>query len=188
MNVALELHLVRACKGASLGQEGGQARPLRFLSCLWLCVAPCIQRGPGGPPLAVGLRRCPWVQESGAFPAKVVEREDPNLDKDLGEQRTCKWCGRLSSRVKDTEAGPLCGVCQLNTATATRLNKDPYSQTGTKVPKQVSAGGCQVACRQKDGLRQGGSTGICWWGSRATHNGLNWSPGCAAGCLKLSTF
>ena len=70
----------------------------------------------------------------------MVEREEPNLERDSGEQRQCKWCGRLSSRVKDTEAGPLCGVCQLNTATATRLNKDPYAQTGTKVSKQVRLG------------------------------------------------
>jgi hypothetical protein len=119
------------------------------------------------------------VQESGAFPAKVVEREDPNLDKDLGEQRTCKWCGRLSSRVKDTEAGPLCGVCQLNTATATRLNKDPYSQTGTKVPKQVSAGGCQVACRQQEGL-QFKPLGVAPASPPADAS--------AARCLKLSTF
>lgn len=27
------------------------------------------------------------------------------------EQRACKWCGRVSSRVRVTGEGPLCDVC-----------------------------------------------------------------------------
>lgn len=63
-----------------------------------------------------------------------------------GEQRTCKWCGRLSSRVKDTEAGPLCGVCQLSVFTATRSNSDSFSQGNGSVVAHESAGfGAQPA-------------------------------------------
>ncbi|GAQ91422.1 IQ calmodulin-binding motif domain containing protein [Klebsormidium nitens] len=136
----------------------------------------------GGGPLS---RR---LSDGGAFPAKVVEREEPNLERDFGEQRQCKWCGRLSSRVKDTEAGPLCGVCQLNTATATRLNKDPYAQTGTKVPKQEPDFPTKVVDWEEPNLGKAASEQRqCKWCGRLSSRVKDTEAGPLCGVCQLNT-
>jgi hypothetical protein len=53
----------------------------------------------------------------------------------VGGERACKWCGRFSSRVKDTVESPLCGICQL------RLSQHPSLQNSPEQAFMLPAGG-----------------------------------------------
>jgi hypothetical protein len=39
-----------------------------------------------------------------------------------GDQSSCEWCDRQSSRVKNTKEGLLCGVCQLKCDDCARIS------------------------------------------------------------------